>query len=74
MKIKNIIIASIVFFSSLFLYACNSSTEEVKIYNTTDLHSHFTKQMKNEIKKIDRKNSILIDAGDTVDIQTVDDS
>ncbi|SEN84428.1 hypothetical protein SAMN05216454_1181, partial [Peptostreptococcus russellii] len=26
MKIKNIIIASIVFFSSLFLYACNSST------------------------------------------------
>lgn len=43
MKIKNIIIASIVFFSSLFLYACNSSTEEVKIYNTTDLHSHFTK-------------------------------
>lgn len=73
MKLKKELLLSLIFASSLFLSACKD-TKEVNIYNTTDLHSHFTKELKNEINKIDRKNSLLLDAGDSIDIQTEDDS
>lgn len=74
MKVKNAIAFMAIPLCSLFLCACNSKVETVNIYNTTDLHSHFTNEMKNRIKKIDKKSSIIIDAGDAIDIQTPDDS
>lgn len=51
-----------------------SSDENIRVYYTNDLHSHFTKNMENYLKNIDRKNAILIDTGDTVDNKTIDDS
>ena len=73
MKIKKLMLASAALLSTVLLFGCSSNKQEVKIYDTTDLHSHFTKQLKEEISKIDRKNSILLDAGDFVDGQTPDD-
>lgn len=58
------------------LVGCNmlTKTEDINIYYTSDLHSHYTNNLRKYISKIDRKNSLLVDAGDFIDIQTEDDS
>lgn len=71
MKLKKMAMCmSILAISGIFLYGCTKNEQQVKIYDTTDLHSHFTKQLEEQISKIDRKNSLLLDAGDIVDGQT----
>lgn len=75
MKLKHIIgIGLTAAVIAITIYKFSSTDAEVKIYNTTDLHSHFTKQLKEHLSQIDHKNSVLLDAGDMLDSQTPDDT
>lgn len=77
MKLKKnlLFVCTVAILSGVAISGCvgNEKKEEISIYYTTDLHSHFTKNLDNYLKKIDRTNSILIDTGDIMDGQTDDD-
>lgn len=68
--LKGIVVMAL---SCVVLSGCGKK-EKVEVYYTTDLHSHFTKALEEELSKRDRDNTLLVDAGDIVDIQTQDDT
>ena len=70
---KVIKISSLVILATFVLGGC-AKKEKVEVYYTTDLHSHFTKALEKTLSKRDRKNTLLLDAGDIIDIQTLDDA
>lgn len=74
-SLKYIVTSLMILATVLCGASLNRETYEViDVYYTADLHSHFTKNLKQYLSNIDRGESLLLDGGDMTDIQTPDDS
>ncbi|WP_101772230.1 metallophosphoesterase [Peptostreptococcus faecalis] len=73
---KKLFIISLLSISVVSLFVLNKAVNQdaITVYYTTDLHSHFTNNLKEFTKSINHEKSLLLDAGDITDIQTEDDA